>query len=549
MPPLLPAETQLEWLPITAYVPDTLGPTPPPLRPDIPSPLPASSSFTTDVPESVDLPFLLVENNPLPSPASFPSTPDVPESLGLPSPLVVDSALSTSPQSPAETPEIQVPAESSPSLEEVIEPAERYVCGEGDESETTIDVTFDYEIHNKIEISVFEALRDIKESMLSDITGRLGCSRVFWNGRRLQSGFEHITGLNSNSRDLPDPVAAGCIVGIDSEEPTICTPISGGFTLFAKPGTSEELLKETVSHLKDVVREGMDSGLYETAIMHKAIYIGDRAESNSKVRASSSTTATAQSEDTGASNKGLISAVIGLSCACALLLCLLCMHVNKLRRDRWNERCFSDEEMAFDKYINGNNISHTRRASASGSGRSDHPAPQVDDYISGSQRRPRTPPIRRRNPSVEGEFEHGGGGADFRRPRPTSSGGQMGRPEKNTSTGRQNQSGPNKSELCVSLDGGSDSSDSSELTGNSREDSSEGDTTIDDDIEEKVPIASGGDKGEGDTFDDGERMSNVENCPTIDIPTRSISLSTTREDRRKRLEHARARAAERHNLS
>ena len=444
-----------------------------------------------------------------------------------------------------------MPAESSPSFEEMKGASERYECGEGDESDTTIEVTFDYEIHNKIEISVDEALKDIKESMLSDIAGRLGCSRVFWTERRLQAGFEHITGLNSNSRDLPDPDAAGCIVGIRSEEPTICTPVSGGFTLFAKPGTSEEFLVETVSHVKDVVREGMDSGLYETAIVYKAIYIGDRAESNSKARASSSTTVNVQSETTGASNKGLISAVIGLSCACALLLCLLCLHVNKLRRDRRNERYFSDEEMAFGKYINGNNISHTRRISAtSGNGRSDHPAPQVEDYLSGSQRRPCTPPLRSRNPIVESELENGGGGADIHRPRSTSSRGQMDRSEKNTSTGRQNQRGPyNYSEPCVSLEGGSDSVDSSELTGNSSEDSSEGDTTVDDDTEEKIHIASGGgDKGEGDTSDDGDRRSNDENCPAIEIPARSNSVST-REERRKRLEHARARAAERHNAA
>ena len=486
---------------MTIDVPETLGPTPPPLL------------------------------------ASSPFTPDVPESLGLPSPLVVETDLSTSPQSPAETPEIQVPAESSPSLGEIKGTSERYECGEGDESDTTIEVSFDYEIHNKIEISVDDALKDIKESMLSDIAGRLGCSRVFWTERRLQAGFEHITGLNSNSRDLPDPDAAGCIVGIRSEEPTICTPVSGGFTVFAKPGTSEEFLVETVSYLKDVVREGMDSGLYETALMYKAIYIGDRAESNSKARASSSTTANAQSEATGASNKGLISAVIGLSCACALLLCLLCLHVNKLRRDRRYERYFSDEEWAFGKYINGNNISHTRRTSAT------HPAPQVSDYLSGSQRRPCTPPLRSRNPSVEGEFENGGGGADIHRPRPTSSRGQMDRLEKNTSTVRQNQRGPYQSERCVSLEGGSDSVDSSELNG-----SSEGDTTVDNDIEERIPIASDGDKGENDTSDDGERRSNDENCPTIEIPSRSDSLST-REERRKRLEHARARAAERHNAA
>ena len=78
------------------------------------------------------------------------------------------------------------------------------------------------------------------------------------------------------------------------------------------------------------------------------------------------------------------------------------------------------------------------------------------------------------------------------------------------------------------------------------EDNCEGVTTFDDDIEDKNPIiVSDGNKGEGDPFDDVERRSNVENCPTIEIPTRRNSLSA-REERQKRLEHARARAAKRH---
>ncbi len=62
-----------------------------------------------------------------------------------------------------------------------------------------------------------------------------------------------------------------------------------------------------------------------------------------------------------------------------------------------------------------------------------------------------------------------------------------------------------------------------------------GDTTFDDDIEEKNPIiASDGDKGEGDTYDDDKQRSNVKNCPTIEILMRRDSLSAREEHQKRR---------------
>jgi hypothetical protein len=99
------------------------------------------------------------------------------------------------------------------------------------------------------------------------------------------------------------------------------------------------------------------------------------------------------------------------------------------------------------------------------------------------------------------------------------------------------------------LEGGSNSDNSSELTRKSSKDICKGDTTFDDDIEEKNHIImSDGDKGKGNTYDDNEQRSNVKNCPTIEIPTRRNSLSA-REERQKRLEHARAHAAKHHTWS
>jgi hypothetical protein len=96
------------------------------------------------------------------------------------------------------------------------------------------------------------------------------------------------------------------------------------------------------------------------------------------------------------------------------------------------------------------------------------------------------------------------------------------------------------------LEGGSNSNDSSKLTRKSSKDICKGDTTFDYDMKEKNPIiTSDGDKGKGNTYDDNKQRLNVKNCPTIEILTRRNLLSA-REERQKRLEHAKAHAAKRH---
>jgi hypothetical protein len=85
-------------------------------------------------------------------------------------------------------------------------------------------------------------------------------------------------------------------------------------------------------------------------------------------------------------------------------------------------RYVCNKEMAFDKYINGDNISHTRRTSASSASRCDRPAlPQAGNYLLGLQQGPPTPPLRSRATSVNGKvvsynglFEGATGGFSWR---------------------------------------------------------------------------------------------------------------------------------------
>ena len=260
-------------------------------------------------------------------------------------------ATSLSPQTYPEKLNTQGQAEFSPSAGGITGSAEsRYVCGDGidgDESNVTIEVTYDYDLYTKVGMSVGEALRDVKESILSDIAGRVGCNRVFWTERQLVAEFEHIIGLTSYYvQNLPDPNALGCVVQTEKDKSTTCTPTNGGFTVSAKPGTSAVLLEQTTASLMTMVQDGMDSGLYESEIMLKVVYIGDRRNFFNPL--GSAPPENTQAHVNKSSNKKLIGTLLCLFFACLLLVCYL--NNKRAWRDWRSDRYGNDEEVALGKY-------------------------------------------------------------------------------------------------------------------------------------------------------------------------------------------------------
>ena len=126
--------------------------------------------------------------------------------------------------------EIQLPWEAAPAEEFVpVGPQESlYFCGGAaqiDENDAATDVTFDYDIHYSIDVALGDALKDVKQSILSDIAGRLGFDKT--SGRRLQEStsdsFDNVIAVRSNSMDMQDPNASGCDVEVEAGNPTTCT--------------------------------------------------------------------------------------------------------------------------------------------------------------------------------------------------------------------------------------------------------------------------------------------------------------------------------------
>jgi hypothetical protein len=135
-------------------------------------------------------------------------------------------------------------------------------------------LVFDYELHSDLDVAVSQALQEIKDAILSDIAERLGCTEA--TERRLQGSSGNVVGLMASRSDMPDPDAAGCLVEVDSLEPTACTPVKGEIKVFSEEGSSEADLQHMSDYLKDTIKESMDSGKYESSVVRRVTYIGDR---------------------------------------------------------------------------------------------------------------------------------------------------------------------------------------------------------------------------------------------------------------------------------
>ncbi|KAL7428334.1 hypothetical protein ACHAXH_002848 [Discostella pseudostelligera] len=329
--------------------PETIPPAPPTFPPVAPLTLSLPPSLPPSISPETSLPVISPQFAP-PSPLpTFPSLltgtlrptplPKSGESLPptlLPSPEPDISTFTPSADQDVST-SLPSSLETAPSTEEaflsnaeVAGPDEiRYSCGAGyqvDQSDTSIpvsaEVAFDYEVHNGIDVPVSEALKDVKTLILQDIADLIQCD-ITYSGRRLQNGFENVIGLWSTSYDPPDADAPGCIVDVDTSNPTTCTPVSGSFTFFAESGTSKASLGETAQSLLAHVQTSMNSGQYESGIVAKAIFIGEREQVLKSPALAEAMTI--QTKGESKSNKGLLIAIYVLSSACILLIGVLCI--------------------------------------------------------------------------------------------------------------------------------------------------------------------------------------------------------------------------------
>jgi len=485
----------------------------------------------------------------------------------------------------------------------------QYSCMDGyqfDDSDPSIDISFDYEIHNGIDVSVGDALRDLKQSMLAEIASRLGCDkrRTLQAAGSSDDGFDNIIALWSNANDLPDPDASGCLVDVETNNPTTCTPISGGFTVYVKPETANSSLEETSNTLKSIVRTGMAAGLYETAAVDKAIYIGKRGDYSDASASAPINAQTVGPDDE--TNGGLKIAIYALACACLLLLFLLCFAWGNNRKKRLRERRLHDEEMAFSKFMiekddhsmdmappaNDAYLPESHRGLSGStyiqSGSQMFESDENEEVHQRAQPTSRGSSLDRRyrnSQSRRGSFEGGEGGEVHIRSRSSSRGSSLDRTEQHTGTTFESDAGervpqpppyPRSSSRGSSLDrqernpgfaaAAATFSQQNQVAPNEPEqerftapsESSSDDSSVESTSSDFSSSKSSSSSSEDETWDHTEQQIPVEprtsSMPTLNVnppPTNGFGESvqsnatSAKEERQKRMAQARARAARR----
>lgn len=239
-----------------------------------------------------------------------------------------------------------------------------YNCGGGGQqlenylsgvSPPSIDLVFDYELHSDLDVAVNQALQEIKSAILSDIAERLGCTEA--SRRRLQGTSGNVVGLMASRSDMPDPDAAGCQVEVDSLEPTACTPVKGEIKVFSEEGSSEADIQNMSEYLLNTIKESMDSGHYESSVVRRVTFIGNRKLYSEGLNPPLPVAIQTEPEDGPDWMKIAMYSLAGL---CAFLLCLLCMIIPSTRRKSPTH----DEERAMLEYMNAHRESYYKGRSS-----------------------------------------------------------------------------------------------------------------------------------------------------------------------------------------
>ena len=132
----------------------------------------------------------------------------------------------------------------------------------------------------------------------------------------------------------------------------------------------------------------MDAGKYETSVVDKAIYIGER---KNLVKDTSIDSINTQTEGSDDASNGVNVAVYALAVVCFILTCLLCCSVHNYRQKKREGRYY-DEEAVLNKLAMEEDRDYQESMYSNNSNRM-MMAPQVDDYLpQNSQRIPPPPP-------------------------------------------------------------------------------------------------------------------------------------------------------------
>ena len=154
----------------------------------------------------------------------------------------------------------------------------------------SLDLSFKYELHKDSGVSITEALREVKSSMLNSISEQLNCAaassvvrkRMLRTLQALLTSQENVRVIESKQSDQPQN-GVECSIPLNLEAST-CHSVVGSMTAKFDKDTPPKVLNEVMEELLFFIRISMASGRWESPKVKKVIYIenltADPLESN-----------------------------------------------------------------------------------------------------------------------------------------------------------------------------------------------------------------------------------------------------------------------------
>eukprot|EP00970_Alexandrium_tamarense_P000666 scaffold69_cov198-Alexandrium_tamarense.AAC.106 len=207
------------------------------------------------------------------------------------------------------------------------------------------ELLFTYELHRYPLVSSFDASKDVKSSMMSNIAESLQCAdspssvnrRTSWlRSNSLQTSREHVIEVESMLVDIPDR-SSPCSIALGLNEPSVCEAMIGSITVYLNKGTPESIMKASHEELSFLLRTGMASGRYETSKIVRVIFVEDMSVNPSSSNADTNGMMAWAPKEEGTSKSTLIAVVLGVLLVIVAALAAFMFIKNRKRKSRQQE--------------------------------------------------------------------------------------------------------------------------------------------------------------------------------------------------------------------
>jgi hypothetical protein len=145
-----------------------------------------------------------------------------------------------------------------------------------------VQLSYRYELHSHPRVSEHDVMKEVKDSLLNELGGKLNCASTIREGRSLrsnplQTSEQHVFAIESADSDIPDD-STPCSIPVSINAPAVCRSMIGSLTVGVDKEASVEQLAQIEDELLFWIRTSMAAGTYESTTIAKVIYIDNLNE-------------------------------------------------------------------------------------------------------------------------------------------------------------------------------------------------------------------------------------------------------------------------------